>query len=149
MEDPREDRGWRAVRDILSYEPDRDVWTKHAEMKFPRLSHGVSVVSVTEEIMRACRTERTVRDNSVYGAVILIITYCGFNPSTVARNVDHRRLPRSPQQEQDGPQVCRAVSPLQQLQLPPGRDEVSSLQTLTDGAPRLWRRGRTAEQEVL
>ena len=74
MEDPREDRGWRAVRDILSYEPDRDVWTKHAEMKFPRLSHGVSAVSVTEEIMRACRTERTVVDNSVYGGVTLIIT---------------------------------------------------------------------------
>ena len=74
MEDPREDRGWRAVRDILSYEPDRDVWTKQAEMKFPRLSHGVSAVSVTEEIMRACRTERTVVDNSVYGGVTLIIT---------------------------------------------------------------------------
>ena len=111
--DPSEDRGWRGVPDILSYEPHSDVWIKQSQMKFPRMSHGVSAVTVTEDILRACRTERTVRDNSVYGAVILIITYCGFNPSTVARNVDHRRLPRSSQQ--DGPQVCRAVSPLQQL----------------------------------
>ena len=147
VQDPSKARGWRGVPDILSYEPVSDVWVKQSQMKYPRLSHGVSAVAVTEDILRACRTERTVRDNSVYGALTLIIVYHGFTPSTVARNVDHRRLPRSSQQ--DGPEICRVISPLQQLQLPPGRDEVSSLPPLPYGAPRLRRRRRGGEQEIL
>ena len=82
MQDPSEPRGWRGVPDILSYDPTSDVWVKQSQMKYPRLSHGVSAVAVTEDILRACRTERTVRDNSVYGAVTLIIVYYGLIPST-------------------------------------------------------------------
>ena len=66
--DPSEDRGLRVVPDILRYDPDSDVWIKQAaQMKLPRMSHGASAVAVTEDITRACRTERTIRDNSVYG----------------------------------------------------------------------------------
>ena len=72
--DPSEERGFRVVPDILRYDPDSDVWIKQqGQMKLPRMSHGASAVAVTEDIIRACRAERTVKDNSVYGAVSQII----------------------------------------------------------------------------
>ena len=80
--DPSPDRGLRVVPDILRYDPESDVWINQAQMKLPRMSHGASAVAVTEDILRACRTERTVKDNSVYGAVTLIIVYNGLTPST-------------------------------------------------------------------
>ena len=69
VQDLSEDRGFRVVPDILRYDPESDVWIRQGQMKLPRMSHGASAVAVTEDIMRACRTERTLRDNSVYGAV--------------------------------------------------------------------------------
>ena len=68
MQDLSEDRGFRVVSDILSYDPEKDVWIRQGQMKLPRMSHGASAVAVTEDILGACRTERSVRDNSVYGA---------------------------------------------------------------------------------
>ena len=73
VQDLSEDRGFRVVPDILRYDPEKDVWIRQGQMKLPRMSHGASAVAVTEDMMRACRTERTVRDNSVYGAVSQII----------------------------------------------------------------------------
>ena len=109
MIDPSESYGFRAVADILSYQPETDVWLRLGQMKLPRTGHGASVVAVTEEILAACRTERRVRDDSVYGD--LIISSHGAAPSCTARDVDHRGLPRSSQP--DGAQVSRAVDPLQ------------------------------------
>ena len=97
------------ISDIITYHPEDDVWLKVAEMKLPRMSHGASAVAVTQDIMAACRTERTLRDDSVYGD--LIISSYGASPSCTARDVDHRGLPRSSQH--DGAQVSRAVDPLQ------------------------------------
>ena len=111
MQDLSEDRGFRVVPDVLGYDPVNDVWIRQGQMKLPRMSHGASAVAVSEDIMRACRTERTVRDNSVYGVVSQITIYCGSTSSSTGRDVDHRRLPRSSQP--DGPEVCRAVDPLQ------------------------------------
>ena len=60
---------FRSLTDILTYDPQADVWRTYSQMKLPRSMHAASAVTVTADMMEQCRETRDSPDNSLYGAV--------------------------------------------------------------------------------